>query len=305
MMNRIFLIFVLLLSFQLFSQIEGGFILKDTVEYYKNGQVKEILGIDRLSTYGAKLRVLYDSVCNYTIGDKLFEKEHITGDVNGNYSRRYYKDSLVIVRMISNTYDKDKIFTQIYFNLKKDKPVEIFFLATRDSLVTKLQIGQPTKNTYSTARSFDYKEFKTPTSLSNLELTSDNRYFRISFYEKYYINEIVYKWLKDDNKDSVRGTYISFYKGNLPKEYGQYIPPIGRMGKWYTYHKNGKLASEGNYCGNKVDKSGNEYDIKKIGHWIYYSNEGCIEKEETWDNGVLIEPQPPKAKKSPKPKRKK
>ncbi len=287
-----FLLIFLLMSFGiLYGQYNEHTQPKDTITYYKNGQPRWVSGIDNLSSYNGKLSLYYDSICDYkNKAEKLFARRHMVIDPNGRYIRTYYRDSLVrIFQEQSFTYFKDEIRYHIYMNLNK-MPLTVFIQATKkDTLATKFSISEPDTLKYRVHKMFDYKQFNIPTEFDNLELNRKDRFVRISFYDKVFMKEILYKWLKDEDGKVLGGTYLSFYRGNFPKEYGHYQPPHGRMGMWYTYYKNGLLKSEGEYSGSKFDDFGNEIHLRKTGKWIYYSKKGCVENVEIWNDGKLIE----------------
>jgi antitoxin component YwqK of YwqJK toxin-antitoxin module len=74
----------------------------------------------------------------------------------------------------------------------------------------------------------------------------------------------VTKWIRD-------GLFQEYHKnGNLASE-GNYNNGL-EDGLWKDYHENGQIASEGNYL------NGNE-----IGEWYFYDEDGALEDEENYD----------------------
>jgi antitoxin component YwqK of YwqJK toxin-antitoxin module len=265
---------------------------KDTTQtsFYKDGQIMSYI-IKSNYTHNNNMYVLLDSIC-----DKQRQKQRIirqsTFDSNNwNNDMFYYKDSL----MINYRYGfKRKPYIGItefhlLFLSKEKKNIGIDIEFNKDSLVTRILIYKPKVNKLEIDKY--YSDFNTnPTSMkANLQLIidSDNS-LNIEFLEKNILKNISYFHKDINDDDNFFKTIILFYKNNNPKEYGDFQKKIGRKGKWYTYYENGKLSSAGEYNGSVFDSNGNEVNNLKTGKWVYYTEQGCIDKEENWENGKLI-----------------
>jgi hypothetical protein len=292
-MKNLIILFILFTSIS--SQCQEKKYPKDLTGtlYFKDGQIREkIYYREYFSTNGGKLRILYDSVCDI-IKQKQREIIHYTSDNNWDLKREYFKDSLVRIHHYNlKNQNTGSSSVEVLFNLKEKAPLSLSFLIDKDSLVYSFYITEPNEFDYNSKRTFFSQDFDKPISLTNdFNLKIDNeRDLFVKFIDKSFIKYLIYSWKKKlDNEIIDINTFISFYKFNQPKEYGYYYPPFGRKGMWYTYYEDGNLCTEGEYSGSEYDKFGmNEINIKKTGNWIYYSKDGCIEKEEYWENGVLI-----------------
>ena len=180
--------------------------------------------------------------------------------------------------------DKADNYYSIILNCKR-KPIEIYFKYDKDSLVNRIVVSKIDSTSYKTYRTYLAQDYKIATSfVGDFIYQSDNNFsLHISFIDKFNMNYVVYR------ESEVFSVYVKFLKNNIPNIYGHYNLK-GRTGIWYTYYENGRLSSEGEYSGSDFDSNGNEINIKKTGKWVYYTNQGCVEKEEIWDNGKLISP---------------
>ena len=110
----------------------------------------------------------------------------------------------------------------------------------------------------------------------------------------------------------INGKLVS--RGNFAKEEGPWVLNPGsssyrpndvdrKKGYWEEFHKDGSLASKGNYNQNGVKKDlweyyypngnvsskGNYKYGQKDGIWEFFYEDGSLEKTETWKNGELVE----------------
>jgi hypothetical protein len=236
---------------------------------------------------GEKMLVLFDSICENNskknriiYGETTFDKYY------------FYRDSLIIRNwnLRNSTLEHKKhFFLSIYLKSKKYKNLKIsIYYNLKDSLIGRVVVAKPdslnfyTKDYLSDIR-FDETKLKSPFICNVL----DNSFLNVYFNKNNFIEQLYY----DINKEQI--LHITFQKFYIPKEYGfRKSTNNERIGVWYTYYQNGKVSSEGEYSGSEFDSNGNEINIKKTGKWIYYTEQGCIEKEEVWSNGVLISPIP-------------
>jgi hypothetical protein len=245
---------------------------------------------------GEELFVRYDSICSAKQKQKLIYAE------SSNDKFLFFKDSLIIRNWNMNN-SESHFRMQIYLKSKKYDNLTISIIYNRKNLLcSQLTISKPDSISFDSSKIYvqnDFDDIKlTGSQRYNL---ANNRYISLEFNELNIIDNLHYFI---NNNEELVVKFSGFY---IPKEYGffRYSNNIkqSRFGTWYTYFENSKLSSEGAYSGSKFEANGKEYDIKKTGKWVYYTKQGCIDKEETWDNGVLIYPTNPTKKKVTKKKK--
>jgi len=303
MINKAILTFFLFLSVTCFSQRTGIQGKTDKVNYYKDRQISYVeYKHEYLSTNGKSVFIYYDSVCSKTQKQRV-TRHYIHFDDGHSIKRNYYYDSLVTINRDSRIYTERKngVRDSIILNMDnnyysvildgKVNPLQISFSYDKDSLVNSLYISKPDSISYKNAKIYLAQKYNIPTSFQD-EFTyhSDDKFsLLINFIDKFRMDFLIY-YLNDYK------IYVTFYKDNSPKDYGYYTN-LGRTGTWYRYRENGKLLSKGEYSGSKFNEYGTEYDVKKTGKWLYYNKYGCVEKEEEWNNGVLLNDSTQKEKK--------
>ncbi|SHF34554.1 hypothetical protein SAMN05444377_10720 [Flavobacterium fontis] len=258
--------------------------------FYEDGQIKSYI-LKSNYTHNENMYVLFDSIC-----DKKKQKQRIvrqcTFDSNNwNNDMYYYKDSLMVYYRYGFKRKPSIGLTEynILFLSKEKKSIGIDIEFNKDSLISRVLIYKPKHKKLEIDKI--YSDFHTdPIAMkgSYLLIIDDETSIEINFLKKNIIKNIsYYSDLTSDDNDFLR-TYVLFHENNKPKEYGDFRYKVGRVGKWYTYYVNGQLESEGEYCGSEIDYNGNEFNLKKDGKWTYYTQQGCIDKEENWDKGKLI-----------------
>src|SRR5690606_31201398 len=200
----------------------------------------------------------------------------VTENNNWRTSIYHYRDSVALLyedRFKLKIYEGKQVFQLIlhnydnlglYIDYNED-------LSVNRLLIHKVRDGKYENDKYYTDLNFnrislDKKhEFRLP----------DDNLLRVEFSKNLYIKRLMYF---HDTKGEQKVFAMNFYEENRPKEYGNIDLKKGRVGKWYTYYKNGKLESEGTYSGSTL-KDDVESDLKKEGKWIYYTLWGCIDYE--------------------------
>ncbi|SHF34026.1 hypothetical protein SAMN05444377_1074 [Flavobacterium fontis] len=294
--------FIFLFNYS-FSQIK--LINKDTLktEYFNCNPkiIKSFVYKKQYMTmpyHGQELFVEYDSVCSTKQKQKLIYAETYSDKF------RFFKDSLIIRNW--NMNNSEIYFRMhIYLKSKKYDNLLISTIYNRENLLCKvLTVAKPDSISFDYSKIYVHNEFKeTKLTGSQTYNLGNDRYVDLEFNEKNYIEKLRYFITKNEE---LVVTFSNFY---IPKEYGffRYLNNIkqSRFGTWYTYFENGKLSSEGEYSSSKFEPNGKEYDIRKTGKWIYYTENGCIDREEIWDDGVLINPINSTNKKATKKEKKK
>ncbi len=285
-MKKILLYIVLLISSFCYSQIK--LINSDTTKTkyynYKNRAIKSFTYKKQYVTSqtGESMYVLLDSVCKPSQPQRIIFAESL----NRNYF--YYPDSLIIRNWnLHSTPIENKNYFKLDILLKSKnfKNLGISFMYNRkDSLCTRIQVTKPDSLTYYTREVYFDMSFHDTKLKPNLSYKiNNNSFLDIYINDKNFVKELFYEI--DDHK-TLKITFTGFY---IPHEYG-FIDTQNRkrFGNWFSYHDNGKLSSIGSYSGNDFDTKGNEINIKKTGKWIYFNRQGCIDKEENWQDGKLI-----------------
>ena len=249
---------------------------------------------------GEELFVQYDSICSTKQKQKLIYAE------SSNDKFLFFKDSLIIKNWdLHNSGYQYRNYFKMHIHLKSKlyDNLNISIIYNRENLLSiQLTISKPDSISFGTSKIYFQNNFKdTKLTGSQTYKLDSNRYISLEFNELNIIDNLHY--FINKNEELV----VKFSGFYIPKEYGffRYSNNIkqSRFGIWYTYFENGKLSSEGAYSDSKFEANGKEYDIKKTGKWVYYTKQGCIDKEETWDNGILIYPTNPTKKKVTKKKK--
>lgn len=259
--------------------------------FYKDGQIKRFFLKEQFAIrgYSQGIWINFDSVCN-----RLKQSQNIVSqtleDNNSNVKVLHYKDSVAILY-------EDNFRLPIYRDLKQLEIIlhncnntGLLLEYDEKALTKRFLIFKLVNGRYQNEKYYSNLYFNSISLENNFQFRLPNDdYITVDFYKNYYIKSIRYSSQKNNTMFS-----ISFHLGNKPNEYGYYNSEKGRFGKWYTYYENGKLQSEGEYSGSKFKydekyKEHKEYDINKDGEWIYYTQKGCIEKEEFWKSGKLVQ----------------
>ncbi len=275
-----------------FNYCQFKLINSDTINTDFYGNKKEIIKSFKYrrqfttTQTGEPLVLFLDSICNT---HKQKQKVIYGESYNKKYS--FYRDSLIIRNWnLRDSPIKNKNYFEIniYLKSKEYDNLGISIMYNRnDTLSRRLLIFKPDPVSFYCAKYISDTNFEDSKLLSSSGYKiTDNSGLYLYFNKKNSIEKLEY------TLDDKRLLCIKFFGFYIPIEYGfrNYNDKMSRIGTWYTYFENGKLSSEGEYCGSKFEANGKEYDIKKTGKWVYYTNQGCIDKEETWDNGVLIYP---------------
>ena len=270
----------------------------DTIntKFYKNGQIKSFVLKKQFLTnrHGEKMTVFLDSTCKNTKQQKIIKNETIDLS-NWDNLIEHYNDSITLFNRYYRYYRNPKLDNvkndfSVKINSRDCPQVSITVSIDKDSLVKRVLISKNFANSYTTEKYYNDLYFKSISLEKHFDyIIENNNYLTVDFYRKSFIKEIKYQYISGEK---IKIKLIKFYLNNKPKEYGHYYNTSGRTGIWYTYYENGRVSSEGEYFGSEFDSNGNEINIKKTGKWIYYTKQGCVEKEEVWDKGVLISPTP-------------
>jgi hypothetical protein len=252
--------------------------------FYKDGQIKSFFLKEQFVTrgYSQGMWIFYDSVCDRTKQSQNIIS-NIAKDNNSDIEILHYRDSIAV--LYENNFKlaiyKDR--KQVEILLHKCNNTGLLLEYNDKSRINRFLVHRLVDGRYQNEEYYSDLYFNSVSLDKKFEFRlADNIYLSVDFYSNFYIKSIHYV-LQESNDIFV----IYFYSENRPNKYGHYNTQIGRTGKWYTYYENGKLQSEGEYSGSKFEYD-KEYDVRKNNKWIYYTVQGCIEKEEFWDNGKLI-----------------
>jgi antitoxin component YwqK of YwqJK toxin-antitoxin module len=258
--------------------------------FYSNGAVKSVFFKNDWVHKSNTVDVYYDLLC-----DNKEKNIRVADSAKGwiKEARRFYKDSTFILQNFGGTFSELK---GISFHLESYElnHISIYFGIEKDSLINKVSVKRSADNADFPLRTYKtlcWMEYKKPTEikeLSPIHLDDEYSALGIKFYNKYFVEEIIYSRPDYKNKNRFLNTQYLFYLDNKMKQQGTYLVGYGRTGRWYVYYENGRVSTTGDYCGSEFDSKGQEIGTKKTGKWIYYTKQGCVEREENWDNGVLI-----------------
>lgn len=253
--------------------------------YYKDGQLKYFELNNQYLTHrdGMYMEVYLDSVCDIDKQEQSIKK-NVVEDNNWRRSIFHYKDSISI-------YFLDRFKLPIYKNkncfgiiLHNYGNLGLYVEYNNDLLVNRFSVQKVVEGKYNNEIYYSDLYFNLTSLEKSFSFTTvNNNYLYLDFSTKFFLKELRYFYNHNGN-DMV--LWVNFFDKNKPKEYGNIDSVKGRTGKWYSYYENGKLKSEGEYSGSKF-KRDEEFDIKKTGKWIYYTNEGCIDYQEIWEDGIL------------------
>lgn len=205
-------------------------------------------------------------------------------------ARHFYRDSTFVVKDFGKSFAELGGVTFIIESYEA-KHLSIYLKITKDSLIDRVAIQRSSDNLdfpYRKGKTIYWLDLNIPTEISELQpvnLDVPDGSISMKFYRKYFVKEIRYSRCKD--KRNFLHTVYQFYIDNKLKQQGTYLVGFGRKGKWYSYYENGRLFSEGEYDGSVFNERGEEISSKKNKKWVYYTEDGCIEKEEIWQKGLL------------------
>lgn len=166
----------------------------------------------------------------------VFSEE--TESHNWQVRREFYRDSLDVLKTeYKNRPNKGKIGYKIWLNLKKEKPIGVYFLFNKtDSLVNQISISRPDTLRYTNAKGLFTSKYKIPTSFTEsteIDLDGEDK-LTISFYDKYFMKQILYQWHQEDG-DWVN-TVVNFDYRNTIVDYGSYYPHVARICNAFDLH---------------------------------------------------------------------